>query len=208
MSGWDQYDNEANSGGSFVKLNIGDTRVLRVLDCRGVHTKTWDDGKTSQMVAFDVVDRDQPTDDGEPRTLDCPVRRAAPLGDLRRQLAADGVDMADRWIKIECYGQQHPTKPGRRIGRWRCEDVGAATGAPAAAAAPANVPADGYDGAHETAILTANSVEAVGAAYTAAYRSTVDEGARARYREAATARKTEILDMQAAGAGDGDIPNF
>ena len=197
MSGWDDF--KANgSDGDYVKLNIGDTRELQIVDCRGTSIKVWDDGKTSTMVTFSVHDQNDPTEDGSPRTLDVPVRRARPLGELREALAADGVDIGDRILSIECYAMSHPTRPGRRIGKWRVTDMGPAT---AAAGAPHDDAPPMHDDAIDDAtdaIMLATDVDDCKSAFAAAWKSTRDAGERAQYQRAYQARLSAL--------GDDDLP--
>ena len=90
-------------------------------------TKEWDDGKTERMVRFKVIDASDP--DGGEKELEAGVRRAKPLNDLQLELRQRGIDIASRLVKIDCYAEKHPTKPGRTIGRWRCVDTGPAPAA-------------------------------------------------------------------------------
>lgn len=124
--GWNDFEKEASSG-SWVKLNVGMSAELVILELVEFFTKEWDDGKTERMVRFKVIDASDP--DGGEKELEAGVRRAKPLNDLQLEMRQRGVDIASRLVKIDCYAEKHPTKPGRTIGRWRCVDTGPAPAA-------------------------------------------------------------------------------
>ena len=124
--GWNDFEKEASSG-SWVKLNVGMSAELVILELVEFFTKEWDDGKTERMVRFKVIDASDP--DGGEKELEAGVRRAKPLNDLQLELRQRGIDIASRLVKIDCYAEKHPTKPGRTIGRWRCVDTGPAPAA-------------------------------------------------------------------------------
>jgi len=123
---WSDFEKEASSG-AWVKLNVGMSAELVILELVEFFTKEWDDGKTDRMVRFKVIDAADP-DAGE-KELEAGVRRAKPLNDLQLDLKTQGVDIASRLVKISCFADRHPTKPGRTIGRWKCEDLGPAPAA-------------------------------------------------------------------------------
>ena len=120
---WNDFEKEASSG-AWVKLNVGMSAELVILELVEFFTKEWDDGKTERMVRFKVIDASDP-DAGE-KELEANVRRAKPLNDLQMEMRTKGLDIATRIVKIDCYAERHPTKPGRTIGRWRCVDTGPA----------------------------------------------------------------------------------
>ena len=124
--GWNDFEKEAASG-AWVKLNVGMSAELVVLELVEFFTKEWDDGKTERMVRFKVIDASDPA--GGEKELEAGVRRAKPLNDLQLELRQRGIDIASRLVKIDCYAEKHPTKPGRTIGRWRCVDTGPAPAA-------------------------------------------------------------------------------
>lgn len=124
--GWNDFEKEATSG-AWVKLNVGMSAELVVLELVEFFTKEWDDGKNERMVRFKVIDASDP--DGGEKELEAGVRRAKPLNDLQLELRQRGIDIASRLVKIDCYAEKHPTKPGRTIGRWRCVDTGPAPAA-------------------------------------------------------------------------------
>ena len=211
--GWDNFDTEV-SGGAYVKLHIGDTVQFQIAGDPDFTDKTWPDGKTSRMIvipAYDLAD----TDSDEPKTLDAPVRRAGPLGELRAALKAKGIDILTRAIEIECYGIAHPTRPGARIGKWRVKDCGPAPEravapvadawgdvSPAPAPAPAEA-ADAYNEAHEAAILQAPTVEALKRAFSAAWTEAAGDAAtQRRYTEAKDVRKVDLMAQPAAPVAD------
>ena len=119
---WSDFEKESSSG-SWVKLNVGMSAELVVLELVEFFTKEWDDGKTDRMVRFRVIDASDP--EAGQKDLEVAVRRAHPLHELRVQLKQNGIDLASRLIKITCYADT-TTKPGRTIGRWKCEDLGPA----------------------------------------------------------------------------------
>lgn len=189
---WDTFDREVTSG-AYVKLTIGEKVQIQIVGEPTFTDKTWEGGKTDRMICLQVLD----LSDGEPKQLDAPVRRAGPLGELRAELRSKGVDIASRAIEIECYAIPHPRRAGARIGKWRIKDLGAASdhggkdawsdvGEPSA-------PAPGeYDGNRESAILGAVDLDDLKALFSAAWISTTDADARARYTEAKDARKAEL----------------
>lgn len=120
---WNEFEKEAASG-SWVKLNVGMSAELVILELVEFFTKEWDGGKTERMVRFKVIDAADP--DGGEKELEVGVRRAKPLNDLQLEMRQRGVDIASRLVRIDCYAEKHPTKPGRTIGRWRCVDTGPA----------------------------------------------------------------------------------
>jgi len=185
--GWGKFDAEmADTGGNFVKLNIGDKAQIQICGVPTFHDKTWPDGNVQRMISLQVVD----LDDGEEKTLDAPKRRAEALGDVKRDLTAKGLDILQRKLSIECYAV--PMSGGRRVGKWRVQDLG-----PAEAVAPA---ADGWDddgGRYkadlEHAILNAPTMDALQRAFRLAHTDAAgDADATGRYTAAKDARKADL----------------
>ena len=184
---WEQFNDEmADSGGQWIKLNIGDTVKIQICGVPTFYDKTWDSGNTDRMIKLDVID----LSDGERKSLDAPKRRADPLVDLQRSMQAKGVDVLTRKLEIECYSIPHHRRPGARIGKWKITDLG-----PADAAPPADSWSDGeaYNGDHEAAILAAPTMEALKRAFSIAHKdANGDQSAIDRYTAAKDQRKADL----------------
>ena len=181
---WEQFDAEGG-GAAYVKLNIGDTFTGTVLRLVKFFDKTWPGGSVERCVEFEVVD----AADGATKTLDVSVRRASPLNRHRADLESRGLHLDQRVTKIECYAENHPTRPGARIGCWRCSDAG---------------PRQQDRGDQLTAIDAANDLDALKAAFSAAWKSTEDELARQDMRQVYEARKRQLENGE--GVANHDVP--
>jgi len=191
---WNQGADEA-SGGDYIKSGIGTDTTIQIAGMFEFKEKTFDEAKgPQQMCEIPAFDLANPTEDGQPAIWSCGKRKSQDLLRLCGDLDAKGIDPTTRAIRIVCVGHQHPTKAGRTIGRLTCTDLGPATehGGQSvwAAGASDSGPRDGVD--HINEIANAPTMDALRAAFTAAWKSTTDTTNRDLMTAAKDDRKAEL----------------
>ena len=136
MSGWNDDEFE---GGNYLKIEHNVPVKIQILECVRFYMKDWNDGKPAKKyVEFRVTDLGD-VEAGD-KLLDGPTYRAAPVNLLRKELLAQGIDIADRAVELLSTDGPMPGKPAQRLVRWAVKDLGPASvagGPPAPAPAPA-----------------------------------------------------------------------